>query len=108
MHLPFWWLPSWKHRVHLEAKLDLLLSQQQAAQTQLLRAVERMADVSAAQTKAFETWITLFKKHDTVEPRRWTRDVKQENMQFLQERGMPDDLTEAEQADWVRKDLGLI
>ena len=108
MYFPFWWLPSWRHRVKLEAKLDLLLSQQQAAQTQLIRAVENIVEVSVSQTKAFETWIMLFKKHDETEPRRWTRDIQQENVQFLQERGMPENLTDTEQADWVKKDLGLI
>lgn len=108
MTFPFWWPPSWRHRVQLEAKLDLLLTQQQTAQTQLLRAVERMTDVAVAQTKAFETWIALFQKHDATAPRRWTRDIPQENISFLQQRGMPDTLTEAEQAEWVKKDLGLI
>ena len=108
MHFPFWWPPSWRHRVQLEAKLDLLLTQQQTAQTQLIRAVERMSAVAESQTKAFEVWITLFKRHDETEPRRWTRDIKQENVQYLENRGMPEGLSEAEQAEWVKRDLGLI
>ncbi len=107
MTFPFWWLPSWRHRVQLEAKLDLLLSQQQAAQKQLIHAVERMTDVAAAQTKVFETWVGLFKEQHHQPTRRWTRDVAQENQEFLAQRGMPDNLSETEQAEWVKQELGI-
>ena len=107
MTFPFWWLPSWKHRIQLEAKLDLLLSQQQTAQKQLIRAVERMTDVAEAQTKVFESWVGLFKNQQDQPTRRWTRDVAQENQEFLAQRGMPSGLSEADQAAWVKTELGI-
>ena len=107
MRFPFWWLPSWRHRVQLEAKIDRLLSQQETAQRQLIRAVERMTDVAAAQTKVFETWVGLFKDQHTQPTRRWTRDIAQENQEFLAQRGMPENLSETEQAEWVKAELGI-
>ena len=107
MIFPFWWLPSWRHRVQLEAKVDRLLSQQETAQRQLIRAVERMTDVAVAQTKVFETWVGLFKDQHNQPTRRWTRDVAKENQEFLAQRGMPSDLSDADQAQWVKTELGI-
>ena len=72
-----------------------------------MRAVERMTDVAAAQTKVFETWVGLFKDQHTQPTRRWTRDVAQENQEFLAQRGMPENLSETEQAEWVKAELGI-
>lgn len=107
MIFPFWWLPSWRHRVQLEAKVDRLLSQQETAQRQLIRAVERMTDVAVAQTKVFETWVGLFKDQQNQPTRRWTRDVSKENQEFLAQRGMPSGLSDADQAQWVKTELGI-
>ena len=84
-----------------------MLSQQETAQRQLIRAVERMTDVAVAQTKVFETWVGLFKDQQNQPTRRWTRDVAKENQEFLAQRGMPENLSDADQAQWVKTELGI-
>ncbi len=75
---------------------------------QVMVAVGRMTEVAESQSKIVERWINMFDQSAQQAPRRWTRDISQENREFLTKHGMPDGLTEAEQADWVKRDLGLL
>ena len=105
---PWWWLPSWKRIAQLEAKLQTLIDNQDMLTDKLLDSVNRMTAVAESQSAIVQRWISMFDQSSERETKRWTRDVKQENAEFLEDKGFPFDASESEQAEWVKKDLGLI
>ena len=64
--------------------------------------------MSVAQTKVFELWANLFKFNENEPNRNWVPNTNSiENEKYLEEQGMPPGLSDAEQAAWVKKSLGI-
>ncbi len=106
MKFPWYYPPSWRRLIILEAKIEILISLQETLQKQLLEVVSSISNTSAEQTKVFSTWVSLFTKNQDQTPRRWVSG-EQKDETGLNQKKMPDNLSEKEQAEWVRKQLNF-
>ena len=100
---PWWFSPAHKRQIELNQKLDRLLSYHEDANKTLLATVAKMTDAVEGQTSVFTRWMGMFSSTQDQQTRRWVRDENKENADFLVQKGMPKNLTDAEQAEWVKK-----
>ena len=93
-------LPSHKRQIDLDHKLDHIVSLLDDSNKSLLHTVSRMTDAVEGQTKVFTVWMGMFTSTQDQPTRNWVPE--RDNNDFLAQKGMPENLSDAEQAMWVK------
>ncbi len=79
--------------------LQAILKQNAESQKAVMDVAKQMAIASAKQSEVLASYLDLFKSPEP--PRRWERDIEQENKNYLAERGFPVEASVKEQAKWL-------
>ena len=87
----------------LFALLNIVIEQQGKTQNSVMNATNEVAKVCESQGKVLGSYLQMFQTPE--EPKRYTRDIKKENRQFLEGKGFPLEGTETEQAQWVLENM---
>ena len=87
----------------LFALLNIVIEQQGKTQHSVKNATNEVAKVCESQGKVLGSYLQMFQTPE--EPKRYTRDIKKENRQFLEGKGFPLEGTETEQAQWVLENM---
>jgi len=84
----------------------LLIENQQKTSQSVINAVDSISVASSKQAEVLGKYLDLFKSPD--DPRHWTEQPEQENLDELIKLGFPKEASEADQAKWILDHLGEI